>query len=249
MNSSTRTAFLGAVIGLVVSLLAACPNPAPAAGPTRVVSLVQNVPAGQSAVNNQAEFGYATASIMQSQADMIRAQAEMVKAQAAAAESWARVREMQQKTRSLALDNNLKYAKTFYEKRKLWEEHQTQHPRDRATPEEVNRYSRSNLPKRLESYQVSSRGITYWPAVFERPEFAEERNTIDRLFKQRQPRDAGPESDFCQEVRGAADAMRDDLRGMLKELSPAQYVAARKFIDGVAREAELPPEISGVAAR
>lgn len=249
MNSFTRAALLCAVIGLVVLVLAACTNTARAAGPIRSVSVVQSVPAGQSVVSGQADLGYATASIIQSQADVIRAQAEMVKAQAAAAESWARVREMQEKTRSAALDNNLKYAKTFYDKRKLWEEHKSLHPRDRGTPEEINRYSRSNLPKRLESYQVSSRGITYWPAVFERPEFTEDRDVVDRLFKQRQPRDAGPESDFYREVREATDSMRDDLRDIMKELSPPQYVAARKFIDGVAREAELAPEISGVAAK
>lgn len=249
MNSFTRAALLCAVLGLVILVLASWTNTARAAGPIRTLSVVQSVPAGQSVVNNQAELGYASASIMQSQADIIRAQAEMVKAQAAAAESWARVREMQEKTRSLALDNNLKYAKTFYDKRKLWEEHKTLHPRDQVTPEEINRYSRSNLPKRLESYQLGSRGITYWPAVFERPEFAEERDEIDRLFKQRQPRDAGPDSDFYREVHEATDSMRDDLRRIMKELSPAQYVAARKFIDGVAREAELPPDISGVAAK
>ena len=249
MNPHTRTVLSIAVFFLVVVALAAGVGVSLAAGPNRTVYLSQSVPAGHSALNNQAEMGYAGASIIQSQADVLRAQAEIIKAQAQAAEAYARVRESLEKTRSLAMDNELKVAKTFYDKRKLWEEYKSQYPRERANAEQINRYSQTGVPKRLEGYQINSRGIAYWPAVFERSEFAEDRDSLDRLFKRRQPHDAGPESDFSREVHETASEMRKDLREIIGQITPSQYVAARKFIDGLAREADTSPEIAGVAAK
>lgn len=205
----------------------------------------------------QAEIGYAGASIISSrgdviraQADMVKAQAEMIKAQAAAAESYAKVQETMQKTRALALDNDVKTAKTFFDKRKLNEEYKTLHQPTRVDSEQLARYSRAMAPKPLETYQIErARGILYWPAVFNREQFVEHREAIDQLFKYRKPNDIGPDSDFYQQVHESVETLRAELKGVIGDLSPSQYVAARRFLDGLAKEADNPPEIAGIAKR
>jgi len=236
------------VIWLASPVLVGQPGDLWAAGPTRYLTQNVSVPQSDGPVYAQAEMGYMQASMIQSHADMLRAQAEMVKAQAAAAESYAKVQETMEKVRTLALDNQLKAAKNFYDKRKMWEEYKALHPRDRVTAEEASRYSRAAVPKRLESYQLDSRGVLFWPAVFDRPEFAEHRQAIDRLFKNRQPRDAGPESDFYRQVNEEVGNLRRELRAIIQEMSPAEYVAARRFLEGLAQEAYHAPAVTGVAA-
>ena len=214
--------------------------------PARTITVTQQGPAASQ--YGQAELGYAGASIIQSQADALRAQAEMVKAHAAAAESYAKVQETMEKTRTIALDNDAKAAKTFYDKRKMHDDYKSQHPRSRAGADQKARYTRSAAPKRLPSYQLDSRGIVYWPAVFDRPEFVDQRKTVDRLFKNRQPQQAGPETEFYQQASEAIDQLHQGLQEIIDQLKPAQYVAARKFLQGLAQEAQSPSVIPGVAS-
>jgi len=228
-------------------VLASHVNPLSGAGPVINVVPIPITPRSQEAFTQAYLNGHAA--LVQAQASFMTAQAELIKAASAANESNARARETLEKTRTLAIDNQTKAVTGFYERRKQWDAYMTLHPRGRGTAEQMSRYSKAGVPQRLESHQFErSRGAIYWPAIFEREEFVEHRAKLDRLFRARRLSDTGPASELYREVRDATDELREQLRAMIDELPPAQYVAARKFIDGLAQEIQVPPEIAGVAA-
>ena len=76
-----------------------------------------------------------------------------------------------------------------------------------------------------------------------------ERIQIDALFAKRTQINSGPGSAVYREVQSLTREMRDDLKDMVQRMTPAEYLAARKFIEALAFEAQFPPEIQGVAVR
>jgi len=193
-------------------------------------------------LNGQAAIGRAVAAQWTAQADVIKAAAEANTANA-------KVLQTLQQVRSLALDNNLKAAKTFYEKRKLYEASRALRNRKRPSREDLIRYSKNSAPKRPANYQLEPvRGTIYWPEILRHDEFLEHRLELDCLFARRKTTDGSPGSDVSRDVQQVAMQMRQQLQAMIRRLPPAEYLTARKFIDSLAFEAQFPPRIEGVAA-
>ena len=195
-----------------------------------------------SAMRGKAEIGRAAAA-------MVSAQAALVKAMSEAGLDRAKAIQTLEQTRTVALDNNLKAATNFYEKRKLYDAyHALQAVRERPTREDLIRYSKEASPERPGDSQLS-RGTIHWPDALQREEFLVQRLQLDVLFAKRTEANSGQGSDVCREVQSLAKRMRDDLKDMVQRMSPAEYLAARKFINALAYEAQFPPDVQGVAVR
>jgi len=196
-----------------------------------------------------------TGAMLRGSGDLARAQAAIVTAQASvianvastnaavakAADDLERVREM-------ALDNDLKAAKAFYDRRKMYADHRAQH----AAPRDKNDLARRSkaTTERASVYEVDPlRGRIFWPSVLKREEFVDSRVQMDVLFAERKSHQAGLGSNFCRQTKMLAGEMRGQLREMVDNLSPSEYVAARKFLDKLSMEAEMTPRIEGVAAK
>lgn len=191
----------------------------------------------------QVEGVKAQASYLQAQADMVGAISEAVKKRA-------ETRKILEETRTLALDNDLKSAEVFYEKRAAREEYQANHARPRPRPEDLDRYSKASVPDRLSQVSfVSTRKAIRWPAVFEREEFAPLRAKLDACFARRSFGDYGVGSSFYREVHEMTDKMRAELLCLIQEIPPMEYVAAKKFIESVGYEAQCPQVLDSVASR
>lgn len=193
-------------------------------------------------LTGQAEMGKAAAALLTAQAALVKSVSEAQMNQAKAIETM-------ETTRAKVLENDLKAATNYYEKKKLYDAYQAlQRERERPTREDLIRYSREAAPERPAEFQLS-RGVIQWPGILQREEFLDERIQLDALFAKRQfaARQAG--SEVSHEVQTAANQMRGKLRDMVATLSPTDYVAARKFIDSLAYEAQLPPDAPGVAVR
>ncbi len=189
-----------------------------------------------------AELGKAAAAYVTAQATMIKAQADANACNAKAMETL-------EKARSQALDNDLKTVKTFYEKRKLHETHVAQDARKRPTREDLIRYSKEALPERPTNYQVEPvRGRIYWPAVLQEEQFSEYRAELDGLFAQRTTANIGADGETCRQIQDVVERMQAELRSLTRQISPMEYLAARKFIESLAFEARFPKRIEGVAA-
>ena len=155
-----------------------------------------------------------------------------------------------QQVRSAALDNNLKAAKTFYEKRKLHAEHKSQNTRKRPTQKDVTRYSQASAPVRPASYELEpARGTIYWPDVLLEEEFADCRIRLDGLFGQRKVGASVSGSNVSRQVLTATTQMREKLRSKIRQMTPVEYMAARKFLESLAHEVRFPARIEGVASR
>jgi hypothetical protein len=181
---------------------------------------------------------------------MINAQAGYITAVANANATNAKTLVTLEQVRGAALDNNLKVANTFYEKRKLHDGYQGLNTRKRPTKEAVVRYSQVSLPKRPSSFQLeSARGGIYWPEVLMEEEFCDGRIRLDSLFAQRKAAPGASGSDISRQVQTVAVQMRGQLQSKIRQMTPAEYMAARKFLDSLAYEARFPTRIEGVASR
>lgn len=146
------------------------------------------------------------------QAALVGARATMVKSVADANSTNAKTLQTVEQTRGLTLDNDLKAVKTFYEKRKLHDGYRALKVRNRPTREDLVRYARERSP--ADGVQSPPRAVV-WPPVLEGPEYLESRVRAA---------DGQP---------GALEAMRIELRKRIRSMTPAEYMAARKFIDSL----------------
>jgi hypothetical protein len=230
-NSTHRT--LGVMLVLVVGNLASvawAANPYSAPSTTDVY------------LRGHAEIG-------KSQAAIVAAQASVITSSASTNAAMAKAIEDLQKVRTITLENDLKAVKAFYDRRKLYADYQAQHAAPRADKDEFGRRSKSST-ERASAYQVDPvRGRIYWPSALKRDEFSDARAQMDDLFAHRRARQAGLGSNFCRQVKDLAGDMRDQLKGMMEDLSPPEYLAARKFLDTLAFEAQMPAQVEGVAAK
>lgn len=197
----------------------------------------------QSYLKGYAELGKAAAA-------MVSAQASIITARANARATNAKTLEILQTVRSMGLDNDLKQTKIFFDKRKLNKDYKMQYPSKRPSQETLLRYSQASTPERLNNYELSSlRGIIYWPEIFQRDEFLEYRIELDSLFVRRKVKQDGLERSLCYEAKLIINRMYKQLQDIMREMSPAEYIEARKFIESLSYEAQLPPDIKGMAIK
>jgi hypothetical protein len=104
----------------------------------------------------------------------------------------------------------------------------------------VASFQRKLLPARLTSAQLDSDGRIQWPGLLLAGGYRELRHSLEELFRRR----AGtvpPEQQA--ELRGAILNLTSRLNAELKQqiagYRPAEYIAARKFIDGLRNEARF----------
>ena len=189
------------------------------------------------------------AEVSKASAAWANAQAAIIKAKADADATRAKAVQTLEQTRTVTLDNDLKEATNFYEKRKLNEAYRTMNAPARPTKEDLIRYSKSATPERPTGYQIDqSRGVVHWPEVFQQDEFLAHRVQLDFLFAQRTPTNSGLGSDNCRQVKQEVEEMREVLRSIIGEMSPAEYLAAQKFAKALAFEAQFAPRLEGVAS-
>jgi hypothetical protein len=190
-----------------------------------------------------------SADIGKSQAAIVTAQASVIANAAATNAAVAKAVDDIERIRTLALDNDLKAVKAFYDRRKMYADYRAQHAAQRSDKDDLARRAKPSID-RASAYQVDPlRGRIFWPSVLKREEFANARTQIDDLFAQRRSRQAGLGSNFCRQTKSLSLAMRNQLREMMDEVPPTEYLAARKFLDTLALEAQMPPRIEGVAAK
>jgi hypothetical protein len=183
------------------------------------------------------------------QAKILTARAGWITAVANANSTDAKTLQTLQQVRSLVLDNNLKAAKTFYDKRKLCEDYRKLNPCKRPTQESMSRYSQASLPKRPVQFQLASApGRIYWPDALLDEEFSDGRIQLESLFAQRKAGAAAAGSNISGEVQTVAAQMREQLQAKIRQMSPEEYLAARRFLESLAYEARFPARGERVAS-
>lgn len=188
----------------------------------------------------------ANAEGMKAQASVVQAQAGMVSAIAQARKSAAESRKTLEECRGLAIDNDVKAAKAFFEKRTEREQYMAKHVRRRPTAEDLMRYSQARRPKRLSQggllpVSLSPTTTIPWPATLRAPEFDSYRVQVEAAFEQRSPANSGVGSGLYREVHQLTTRMRDELKARIGEMSAMEYISAKRFLESVAYEARFSP--------
>ncbi len=201
-------------------------------------------PAMSSYLRGQAEMVRAQAAMLQARAARIRAQAE---ANLAAAKTI----HTRQQTASMALDNDLKAASIYFERKAMHDAyHSLKKPRERGKPEDYVRYSQMETPERPANDELEPlRGTIQWPELLQQEEFVEERIELDSLFAHRSRSNQTDTTEFYPQVQDAVQRLRGELKDKIDEISAGEYMQARRFIDSLSYEARFPPRPQGVASR
>jgi hypothetical protein len=180
-----------------------------------------------------------------SMADYVAACARMVQADGAATLTNAQALQSLESARTQAIENRVKAATNFYEKRKLYEAQRLLAkgpavPRKKAAPGGAP----GGDAGRADSDPVDpTSGRVAWPAIFLRSEFLAERVQLDALFADRS-RKGGR---IATEVRPAAGQMQQQLRELIRQVPPGEYAAAKRFLACLIHAADAPASFEGVA--
>jgi hypothetical protein len=120
----------------------------------------------------------------------------------------------------------------------------------RATQQQLVTISKTTAPKRLTDYEMDqASGTINWPAVLRQPEFDAYRMRLDDLFAERDPANSGLGTPNYEEIVYLTNLLQQDLKGDIGHLTPAEYVAAKKFLTSLNHEARFTPTLEGVAIR
>ncbi len=168
-------------------------------------------------------------------ADVIRAQAEYNQADAQA-------RLTREEARARYIENKKKAADTYWE---MKENHRQYKEEQRRAQEERAARGRA----KLEASQTSSKmqglgpddfdpvtGKIHWPELLQQPEFDATRAKLNDLFEHRTLTGGAAGEENSDDIEAATDAMRAELKKQIRSVPAMEYMAARKFIDGLAYE-------------
>jgi hypothetical protein len=111
----------------------------------------------------------------------------------------------------------------------------------RLTHEQYTSLAKKQAPGRLSEVEYDrTLGRLAWPAVLAGDEFAPERIALDTAFAARRPEDSGVASAFSGRVREVTAAMQQKLQARLALMDQMEYLAAKKFLAGLAYESQQP---------
>ena len=109
------------------------------------------------------------------------------------------------------------------------------------THEQYVALARKSAPEGLTNRDYN-RGVgrLNWPAVLANDEFAAEREALDAAFRNRSPGDFGPNASFTANVRMITSNLEAKLKNHVRDLDAGEYIAAKRFVQGLARETTQP---------
>lgn len=136
--------------------------------------------------------------------------------------------------RTKYIDNQLHYTNMYIQQQKALEQYREE-KNEKAKAERME-WMRNREPREPETLSPSqldpSQGAIKWPEPLMDPAYAMLRAKIEDEFKQRALTSASNTS----AILDLTDQMLERLQTHVKEMRPSAYIAARKFIEGLANE-------------
>ncbi len=169
----------------------------------------------------------------------LRGQADVIRAGGEAAESYTNAAINYEEARSRYYDNKLKWAEVYWQRRRLNEaERQVDYDKQRSR-RDAWRANQSRSVARLNPSQLDpSTGKIYWPTALQGAEYYSYRKKIDELFLMKAQTQSYP--GLSNEINQTTLAMKDELKKHIKDMPANEYIAARKFIEGLGTEVLAP---------
>jgi hypothetical protein len=158
-----------------------------------------------------------------------------------------------EQARAMYFDNAYAGLKTYFELKRINANYRAEMAPPAVTKEKLDFWNQQDQPERLSrrEYNVDT-GRVQWPAVLMTPAFDAQRNQLENLFARRTANEFGVNSDFYRMVHRETNRMQDMLKSYLhssdKFFSDQEYMAAKNFLDSLANEARLAPDLNGLVA-
>jgi len=156
-----------------------------------------------------------------------------------------------EQAKSLNVDTRMKGLENYWEAKRV-NYANTLGKIKRFSTEQMAALARKEAPERLAQHQYEPfNGRLNWPAALTAQEFAAHREAMNEMFAKRTTHDVGAETEFHATVREVTDEMEVMLQARIDHMPPMEYTAAKKFLNGLEREAELVPgtAATGLASR
>ena len=142
--------------------------------------------------------------------------------------------------RSNQIQNRAAWTSTYFDMRAENRARRAAERRPRATMADLVRYAQAGKPKQLSPSELDVvTGAVYWPAFLKGEDYAKSRAELEAVYARRSSSGAVSAADYVK-VRGVTNTMLAQLKGQIKEIPPAQYTVAKKFLQSLAYEINRP---------
>ncbi len=167
-----------------------------------------------------------------------RGMADIIRSRGQAAENVSQANINNQDAYSKYLDNQAKWTNTYWERKR---KNQAEYAKNRAAFDARLKkrleYNRNRKPEVLPPSQFDTQsGELQWPEALEDPIYAEYRKQIDDELQLQA--DTGTRSN-TKRIRDAARQMQDVLKTHIRDMTPNEYLASRKFLDRLVNQLAL----------
>lgn len=159
-----------------------------------------------------------------------RGYADIIRSRGMAAEDYSKALINREQARSKYLDNKQKWTEVYWQRKRLGEaELAKDHAEDRERRQKWLAANRGRKPETLPASQYDpSTGSIDWPEALQTPIYADHRNKIEEELELQASTSA---TSNASEIRNQARQMQEILKGQIREMSPNEYIASRKFLD------------------
>ena len=140
--------------------------------------------------------------------------------------------------RAKNLDNRLKYAETYYERRRIHDRYVAE-KREKTREYLYRRAQRvSEIPRLTPAELDPVTGQLTWPVVLRDEPFAEYREKLNKLFSQREISLGAIGLGTYAEIQETIDQMTAELKKRIRSYPSSAYLEARNFLTRLSNEAK-----------
>lgn len=130
--------------------------------------------------------------------------------------------------------------RAYFEMRAINRDYRAKERGPRPSMEDLVRFAQAGKPRQLSPSEMDfSTGRLNWPKLLTIPAFGDYRHDLEMLFVKRADH-GGLGYDDQIRVRNATTMLLNDLKANIQAYPPADYMAARRFVESLAYEAQLP---------
>ncbi len=180
-------------------------------------------------------FGASTAaeSYQRGFADVVRSAGQANLMDSMAAQNY-------EQARAMDIENRLKWTESYYQMRQANRAYRASKRSPRLSQEEIVRIARAGLPNRLTATQLDPlTGQLNWPIILRDPQYAPEREELDKLFEARAAA-SSLSPNLYQDVQRYTGSLLAALKKNIKEYSANDWLGAKKFVESVAYDVRFP---------
>jgi hypothetical protein len=138
------------------------------------------------------------------------------------------------------MENRDQWTDTYFQMRQKNRDYRAAERRPRASREDFVRMAAAGRPSKLSPSELDSvTGEVKWPRALTRPEFADSRAELDNLLAKRAAYGQSTWDDYTQ-ISATIKKMEADLKKIIRDLPPSDYMASKRFLDSLAFENQQP---------